>query len=147
MTYNRITLRGYVGRDPELWYVSPTAPIARFPLATDGDGRLSEDGKSYRPGRVTEWHTIYCQYRLAETADASVFKGLLVEVEGRLAYTTIYRPGREPRKVAYIVADRLKTLTEDRLEDLTPEEERPNNPYGDYIDYLGKAAGEDDYPF
>ena len=139
MTYNRITIRGHVGADPEVKYVDPVTPVARFSVATDAEGYVSPDGHfALKP--ITEWHTVYCYYRLAEVVDASVFKGMEVEVEGRLSYTTIYRGESLPRKVAYIVIERIED------EERAPRGESPNNPYGAYLDFLEKGS-DGDMPF
>lgn len=142
MTFNRITIRGHAGADPEVKYVDPTTPMARFTVATEADGYVSPDGH-FAVKKVTEWHTVYCYYRLAEIVDATIFKGVEVEVEGRLSYTTIYKADKEPRKIAYIVADKVTTITKEKREDLTPEVETPNNPYGAYLDLLSRAEDEE----
>ena len=141
-TYNRITIRGYVGADPEVKYVDPTTPVARFTVATEADGYVSPDGR-FVTKTVTEWHAVYCYYRLAEVADATVFKGTPVEVEGRLSYTTVYKAGSEPRKVSYIVADKVTLLEKKEAPEAVPEAELPNNPYGDYLDLIRKAPDEE----
>ncbi len=142
MTYNRITIRGHVGADPEVKYVDPVTPVARFSVATEAEGYVSPDGHfALKP--ITEWHTVYCYYRLAEVVDASVFKGMEVAVEGRLGYTTIHRGESLPRKVAYIVADSVSVIERREQEETAPEEERPNNPYGAYLDFLDKGSDED----
>ena len=144
-TYNRVTIRGYVGADPTLKYIDPSTPVARFSVATDADGYVSSDGH-FALGKVTEWHTVFAYYRLAEVTDATVFKGLFVEIEGRLSYTTIRTPGKPPRKTAYIIADKISVISREKEEEIIPEKEMPNNPYGAYLDVLEKDA-ETDIPF
>ena len=142
MTINKVTIRGNAGADPVIKYVDPTTPMARFTVATESEKHITPGGR-IKAEKVTEWHTVYCYYRLAEEADAFVFKGTEVEVEGRLSYTTIYREGKTPHKVAYIVADKLTVLERRAKETAVPEEEHPNNPYGAYLELLDKSRDKD----
>lgn len=142
MTLNRIIIRGHVGADPEVKYVSPTTPVARLSVATEADGYVSPQG-NYTERKVTEWHTVYCYYRLAEIVDATVFRGLEVEVEGRLSYTVVYKADTEPRKVAYIVADKVTVISKEEEEETVTAEENPNNPYGVYLDFLSDSPDEE----
>lgn len=147
MTYNRITLRGYVGGDPDIKYLDPSTCIATFRVATDSDGFVNDEGRVV-VDQVTEWHNVLCSYSLAQRAEELVRKGLMVEIEGRLSYRKMYiKENGAHRKYAFILADKLTVLTQEiRPEEQKQEQESPNNPYGKYFDTLNQDA-ENELPF
>ncbi len=146
MTYNRITLRGYVGGDPNIKYIDPSTCIVTFRMATHTEGYVDHEGRVV-VDKVTEWHRILCTYQLAQHAEMVVRKGLMVEVEGRLSYRTAYSKGGIEHKYAFILADKLDILTQEvRPEEGKEEEESPNNPYGLYLDAL-ECDSEKELPF
>jgi single-strand DNA-binding protein len=78
--YQKITLVGNLGRDPELRYTPEGTPVASFSVATNrkwtnGDGSQSEETVWFR---VTAWR------RMAEVVNQYLSKGRQVFVEGRL---------------------------------------------------------------
>lgn len=81
MSLNKVMLIGNVGMDPEVRYLDNSqAKVARIRLATterytDRNGEVREN---------TEWHTISCWRRLADTVEKFVKKGSQIYVEGRL---------------------------------------------------------------
>lgn len=81
MSLNKVMLIGNVGLDPEVRYLDNSqAKVARIRLATterftDRNGETREN---------TEWHTISCWRRLADTVEKFVKKGSQIYVEGRL---------------------------------------------------------------
>lgn len=81
MSLNKVMLIGNVGMDPEVRYLDNSqTKVARIRLATterytDRNGEVREN---------TEWHTISCWRRLADTVERFVKKGSQIYVEGRL---------------------------------------------------------------
>lgn len=146
MTYNRITLRGYVGGDPDIKYIDPSTCIATFQIATHSDGFVNDEGRVVVE-QVTEWHNVLCTYSLAQRAEELVRKGLMVEVEGRLSYRKIYTKKGAQRRYAFILADKLTVLTQEiRPEEQKKEQESPNDPYGIYVAALNQDT-ENELPF
>lgn len=79
MSFNKITIVGYLGRDPELRYTPQGTAVCNFSVAT------TEKRKN---GREVEEHTIWFRVtawgRQAEVAAEYLAKGRQVYVEGRL---------------------------------------------------------------
>jgi single-strand DNA-binding protein len=80
MTVNKVILVGRLGRDPEIRTTSGGNSVGNIRLATterrkDRDGNWSDQ---------TEWHTVVCFGKTAETAGRFLKKGRQVYVEGRL---------------------------------------------------------------
>lgn len=80
-SFNKITIVGYLGRDPELRYTPSGNPVCDFSVATtERKGRRDgEDGEE-----VTTWFRVSLWGRQAELANQYLQKGRLVYVEGRL---------------------------------------------------------------
>jgi len=80
-TYQKITIVGNCGKDPEIRYLPDGKAVANFSLAT------SERWKDKGTGEVvekTEWHRCTAFERLAEIIGEYVKKGSKVLVEGKL---------------------------------------------------------------
>ena len=80
MSYQEITLIGFLGRDPEMRYTPGGQAVANFPLAVnrryrDGQGELVKE---------TLWFQITAWDRLAENANQFLEKGSQIMVKGRL---------------------------------------------------------------
>ncbi|MBN1661031.1 MAG: single-stranded DNA-binding protein [Anaerolineae bacterium] len=96
--FQRVTLIGHVGRDPEMRYTSDGTPVTSFSLATkevisktdrNGNPRPCPQGwkESYnsRNWEVTTWWRVTCWRGLAETVNSYVSKGQVVFVEGTVS--------------------------------------------------------------
>jgi single-strand DNA-binding protein len=79
-SYNRITLVGNVGRDPEMRIVG-NSKVVDFSLA------INEPARGQNPEK-TEWYRISFWDRKAETIAQYVKKGTQIMVEGRLSVRT-----------------------------------------------------------
>ena len=78
---NRVTLIGNLGRDPEIRRLENGAAVAKFSIATD-EGYKDASGNWVDR---TEWHEIVAWRNQAERAEASLKKGMMVYVEGKLS--------------------------------------------------------------
>ncbi|MCB0706032.1 MAG: single-stranded DNA-binding protein [Saprospiraceae bacterium] len=78
---NRVTLIGNTGKDPEIRTLENGAKVARFSVATD-EGYKDTSGNWVDR---TEWHDVVGWRGLAERAERSLKKGMLVYVEGKLS--------------------------------------------------------------
>ena len=80
MSFNKITIVGYLGRDPELRYTPQGTAVCNFSVAT------TEKRKNAR-GEMEEhtiWFRVTAWGRQAEVANEYLAKGRQVYVEGRL---------------------------------------------------------------
>jgi single-strand DNA-binding protein len=80
MSFNKITIVGNLGRDPEIRYTPQNTPVCDVSVATsekrkDQSGEMKDETTWFR---VTFWG------KLAETASKYLTKGKQVYIEGRL---------------------------------------------------------------
>ena len=80
MSYQSITIAGYVGRDAEMRFTPQGQNVTTFSVATDRK-YTSSSGEQVDE---TTWFRITAWGKLAETCNNYVKKGKLVLVEGRL---------------------------------------------------------------
>jgi single-strand DNA-binding protein len=80
MSFNKITIVGYLGRDPDLRYTSQGTAVCNISVATT-EKRKSASGQS---DEHTIWFRVTAWGRQAETAAEYLAKGRQVYVEGRL---------------------------------------------------------------
>lgn len=78
---NKVMIIGNLGRDPEMRYTPSGTAVTSFSVATsrrwtDRDGQQREE---------TQWFTVDCWNKLAETANQYLSKGRQVFIEGRIA--------------------------------------------------------------
>ena len=79
-SFNKITIVGYLGRDPEIRYTAAGDAVCSFSIATterrkNAEGELADE---------TTWFKITVWRRQAELANQYLSKGKQVYVEGRL---------------------------------------------------------------
>ena len=80
--YQKITVVGYVGRDPEMRYLPDGTAVTNFSIATS---RKYNDSRSNQQVDETTWFRISVFGRRAEVANQYISKGSRVLVEGRMS--------------------------------------------------------------
>src|SRR4028119_788713 len=80
MSFNKITVVGNLGRDPELRYTPQGNAVCNFSVATN-EKRRDKSGESQD---VTTWFRITLWGKQAENASKYLTKGSSVYIEGRL---------------------------------------------------------------
>jgi single-strand DNA-binding protein len=81
MSFNKITLVGNLGRDPELRYTPQGTPVCSFSLATNERRKDRTTGEN---NDITTWFRVTLWGRQAETASQYLSRGRPVYIEGRL---------------------------------------------------------------
>jgi single-strand DNA-binding protein len=80
MSFNKITIVGYLGRDPELRYTPQGTALCKMSIATT-EKRKNSTGETEEH---TTWFRVTAWGRQAELANEYLKKGRQVYVEGRL---------------------------------------------------------------
>lgn len=80
MSFNKITIVGNLGRDPDLRYTPQGVAVCSFSMATNEKRR----DKSGEPQDITTWFKITLWRQQAENAAKYLTKGSPVYIEGRL---------------------------------------------------------------
>jgi single-strand DNA-binding protein len=106
-TLNKVTLIGYLGRDPETRATAAGDSVAQFTLATTETWKDKATGEKRE---ATEWHRVVLYRKLAEIAGQYLKKGSLVYVEGRLQTRKWTGKDDVERYVVEIIADDLRML-------------------------------------
>ena len=106
-TLNKVTLIGYLGRDPEMRSTAAGDSVAQFTLATTETWKDKATGEKRE---ATEWHRVVLYRKLAEIAGQYLKKGSLVYVEGRLQTRKWTGKDDVERYVVEIIADDLRML-------------------------------------
>ncbi len=79
-SFNKLTIVGYLGRDPEIRYTPQGTPVCNFSVATT-ERRKDRAGEFQD---VTTWFRVTVWGKQAETANQYLAKGRQVYIEGRL---------------------------------------------------------------
>lgn len=79
-SFNKITIVGYLGRDPEIRYTPSGLAVCNFSIATT-ERRKDKAGE---PQDVTTWFRVVAWGKLGENVQPYLSKGKQVFVEGRL---------------------------------------------------------------
>lgn len=98
---NKVTLLGYLGRDPEVRRLNSGAPVASFTLATSESWRDKQTGERREN---TEWHHIVIfNEKLAKVAEQYLKKGSRVYLEGQLKTRKWQDQGGQDRYTTEVV--------------------------------------------
>src|SRR5687768_9761816 len=100
MSFNKITIVGNLGRDPELRYTAQGTPVCTFSLATNGR-RKDRNGEMQDH---TTWFRVTLWNRQAETASQYLAKGRQVYIEGRLRVEEYVDRDGKPRQSLEVTA-------------------------------------------
>lgn len=131
--FNKITLIGRLGRDPEA-KTTPAGTVADFSLATDETWQDNQGQKQTH----TEWHRIVVWGKQAELCTKYLAKGRLAFVEGRLQMRKYQDSQGQERVATEVKAQRVLFL--DRPQSPEGFEQAPQDPGLD-------RPTEDDLPF
>ena len=105
--YNKITIIGNLGSDPEMRYMPSGSAVTSFSVATNRR-YTNRDGQTVDE---TEWFRVNAWGRLAETTNQYLEKGRLVYVEGRLSSRPWQTQDGQLRSGNEIYAQEVKFLS------------------------------------
>lgn len=94
---NRVTLIGYVGKDPERRFTKTGLEMASFPLATDK--KLKDSSK------VTSWHNIIAFGKVSEIVINFVKKGSKLYIDGEIQYQNYEKDGVKCQATKILIND------------------------------------------
>ncbi len=104
--FNKVTLIGHLGKDPEVRHFEGGSMVAKFSIATN------ENYKD-RTGEwqtKTEWHDIVCWGSLAERVEKMLKKGNLAFIEGKLTTRKWQDKDGNDRYTTEVVSNLVKSL-------------------------------------
>lgn len=104
--YNKATLVGNLGKDPEVRYLDQGIAVATMTLATTERIRTKEATYEDR----TEWHNLVMWRGLAETAAKYLKKGSTIMVDGRITTRSWDDQEGKKRYITEIVVDNMVML-------------------------------------
>lgn len=105
-SFNKITIVGYLGRDPEMRFTPQGTAVCNFSVATT-ERRKDRNGEFQD---VTTWFRITTFGKQAETANQYLTKGKQVYVEGRLRQDEYTDREGQKRTVLEVTASELHFL-------------------------------------
>jgi single-strand DNA-binding protein len=140
MSFNKITLVGNLGRDPELRYTPQGTPVCNFTLATN-EKRKDKSGESQD---VTTWFRVTLWGRQAETASQYLTKGRPIYIEGRLRVEEWTDRDNKQRYTLEVHATDMQFIGGGRSDDAPAASPRTSAP--DQFKAEGEMA-DDDIPF
>jgi len=148
MSFNKITIIGNLGRDPELRYTPQGDAVCDFSVAVN-DRRRDKSGEFQDN---TTWFKVTLWRKLAENASKFLTKGRQVFVEGRLQVEEWTDRDGKNRYSLVIQGSELQFLGEKGGEQSSNSHTASDNNFDDNTDDLRKeesssAPTEDDIPF
>lgn len=106
VSVNRIIIIGNLGNDPEMRFTPNGHAVTSFNVATNR--RYTAGGEQREE---TEWFTVTCWNKLAETCNQYLTKGQQVYVEGRVKLSTWDGQDGQQRSRMEINADQVRFLS------------------------------------
>ena len=140
MSYNRITIVGNVGNDPEVRSTAGGTTVANLRVAVSE----REKAPSGAWVDVTEWFSVTCFGKTAEAVRDHVAKGKQLLVEGKLRTRKWEDREGNARTSTEIVADRIVFLGGKREDGGSRREEGSR---GGRRDEPDRGKPDDDLPF
>lgn len=130
--YNKATIVGRLGQDPEIRYTQDGKAVSNLSIATSE----SYNDKNGQRQEVTEWHRVVVFGKTAENVGQYLGKGRMVLVEGPLQTRSYEDKEGQTRYVTEIRAQRVVFM---------PDGKGGGGQSGP--DNAGDGPGNDDIPF
>lgn len=146
MSFNKITIVGNLGKDPELRYTPQGNAVCNFSVATNEKRR--DKGGDFQD--VTTWFRITLWGKQAENASKYLTKGSPIYVEGRLRVEEWSDKDGKMRYTLDVQATDMQFIGSNRGDDYSGSsnnysDEPSNSPTGSTSGFSGPS--DDDIPF
>ena len=151
MSYNKVVLIGFSGKDADVKTFDSGSIVANFTLATSERGYKLPNGTEVPES--TDWHNIICVGNQAKFAEKWVKKGTGLLIEGKIRYRQYETKQGEKRFVTEILADRIeffsfgKKSQSDQQSNVNKNSNQDNEVYQSQPSYEQQVQGADDLPF
>jgi single-strand DNA-binding protein len=145
-SFNKITIVGYLGRDPEIRYTSDGTPVCSFTVATTE--RKKDKSGDFQD--VTTWFRITAWRRLAEIANQYLSKGKQVYIEGKLSQSEYQDKDGNTRTTLEVNCSDLQFIGprgEEGFSSSPTREERPAASRSSAPPEMPSHISDDDIPF
>ena len=103
---NKVTLVGRLGADPEVRNLENGATVAKFSVATSENYR----DKNNEWQEETQWHDVVVWRYLAERAQESLQKGMLIYLEGKLTHRKWQDKDGNNRRTTEVVGNFMRIM-------------------------------------
>lgn len=149
MSFNKITIIGNLGRDPELRYTPQGDAVCDFSVAVNDRKR----DKAGEWSDVTTWFKVTFWRKQAENASKYLTKGRQVYVEGRLQVEEWTDRDGNNRSTLAIQGTELQFLGEQRNDEMSGSSSTAGNNFAEDTDDFKTAPNtsetptDDDIPF
>ena len=143
MSFNKITLVGNLGRDPELRYTPQGTPVCSFSLATNERRKDRNTGEN---NDITTWFRVTLWGRQAETASQYLTRGRPVYIEGRLRVEEWTDRDGKPRHTLEVNATDMQFIGGGRSDEAGAPPAKAAAATNDPIPDAGNPT-DDDVPF
>lgn len=137
---NKVTLVGYLGKDPQAAAMPSGTAVSKFSVATNED--YKKDGEKVEH---TEWHQVTAFGRLAEVCNQYLEKGSPVYLEGKLRTRRWEKEGQAHYSTEVLLSE-LRMLGQGRANGQAtrePQSARTPAPAAE----TGQGDFDDDIPF
>lgn len=123
MSYNKITLIGNLGRDPELRYTPQGVAVCNFSIAVN-DKKRDNAGEMQD---IVTWFRITLWRNLAENASKYLTKGSPVYIEGRLKVDEWQDRDGKDRYTLDVTATEMQFLSGNRSNEMSNSDDEVND--------------------
>lgn len=144
MSFNKITIVGNLGQDPELRYTGQGTPVCSFSVATN-EKRKDRNGEMQE---IVTWFRVTLWNRMAENASQYLQRGKPVYIEGRLRVEEYVDRNGKPRHSLEVFGTDMQFLSgKDDQGTSRPATSRPTEPESNQGEQPAQDLADDKIPF
>ena len=124
-SYNRVTLLGNLGQDPELRYTKNQTAFTSFNIATTEYRNTADGGKQ----TITDWHRVTVWGKQAENCSKYLSKGKTVLVEGKLRNNNWEDKNGNKQRTTEVMAAVVQFLNQNDRRGSSSNDSRPRQDF------------------